>query len=436
MKSWRIVAFYVLFTGLAVGGILLFKAKLEGPPPWSTTSTMSQGGLTFLGVYKGRPRFMQQLRPASDSPNYWGNRWAYFRYPKDAEMSVNDALFRGKNVPDIRIWGFDQSNPSNPNDEYRYFVAPVPEQYAPEYQNGLLVLKSKGKEIGSWQISGMPAPEREIKENEPYVLTGEAVGCKFKLESPVEQVNLRIPETKELTGHVWSPMLQVSRPLAAPGDQYQILVATERTTWIKCKPTGSSTIQLPEKGRVRANLGSICEMPNDRIGFGIKVQKYRTLDDLIVLKNLVVGKSSEARGEYVLKSCDSPEIRSKNGFVGNILFSKVNGLYEPRGYTVNIESSTDCSGGILEDSPLYKQFRKPISISCQNAVGTMWSNKNLYLAFKLPPNKGEQTIKIPELKLAFRQTVVLEEKALHFLAPTKEVEQVNIWSKAKHNDHR
>lgn len=428
MKSGRVFALVLLLALLGAAGVYLLKmrdAEIEKTKPWPTASMATQGGLTFLGVYDRMPDLVRVNDSADQPKNFWGKRWALFKYPRGVNQPVSDARFKGKGVPDILLWGFNEYSAKDPNDPVNYVAVPVPEQYSPEYQNGILALRKGAKQIGRWQINGMPNAVRQIAEKEPYVLEGEAAGCRFKLESPVEQLN------DGAGNHVWAPMVQVDRPHAAPGDQFRMLVSTERTTWLKWPSTGSSPVQLPENGRVCAYLGSVHEMPSDRIGFSAKVQRYRTLDETITLKNLVVGRSKGLRDEYVLKSCDDPHIRTKNGFVADVVYRELNGYYEPDGYTVNIKSKTKIEDGILDDSPLYKQFGKPISIRCLNNSGEMWSANNAFWAFKLPPNKGEDTIKIPELKIVIRQTAVLEEKTLHFLAPVKEVKEFTVFGKPK-----
>lgn len=158
MKNGKMYALVLLLLALGAGGTLLLMKWNELHTPWPTVSAVTQGGVTFLGVYNGSPSFVRGNEDSSH--NLWGNRWAYFKFSESVNDPINDARFEGKGVPSIHIWGLNTKAPNASSDSCRYLAVPVPEQYSPEYRNGTLVLTKLGKEIGRWQIAGMPKAAR------------------------------------------------------------------------------------------------------------------------------------------------------------------------------------------------------------------------------------------------------------------------------------
>lgn len=438
MKSGRIIALMLLSFGLGAYGIASDQTQRADSQvkPWGTSSKATQGELTFIGVFKGTPDFLKGTAYKA-YPSYLGRRWAYFRFAKGTQDAFYDAEFSGKGVAPFDLIAQGVTESYNANLRFNYLAVAVPEMYSPEYQNGTLTLRKHFKAVGQWQLSGMPKPTRQIPQNEHNVLTGETAGCRLALVSPVSQRKVTESTYLRMYGNSWEPILKATRPASTPDDLYRVYAWLERTSWFAWQENAYMIpYQLPVNGRVKIPFAVGLQMPCDRIAFAAKVQKYRALEETVVLKDLVIERRPNWPNIYMVKSCSNTHIRTKSGYEVEIElgFDKNRPCFYENCFTINLKASQPFKDAILDNSPLYQQTKKPISVECLGYRGSTIEGNRSHWGFKLPPNRGEQTIRIPEFKLKIRQTAVLEEKTLHFLAPTKEV--VNATKPGKQNKAR
>lgn len=418
----------LLVAGLCAGAYLYWVAHR----PWTTNSPSLQNGIELISIQRvledRKPTISTEFNPDTmmlgsvSSPT----EIALFRVPDVGKIDKDTGLSPRPGNLSFFLTSRDKAELCKlPVKDYGKDCTVVgvqmPDVCPPSYRDGSLVAKVGDKVLGEWKMSGVRVAPKLIPDSSPNIEEVDFNGLKVKAKA--NYINYG-PGTTSFVIQFLADREPVN------GDLYEAVV-------IQCKSSyraigGAGALPFDNRGGLGAVLPLDTDASSKRVEVVVKLRRYRTHDEHIVVKNVHI--------EPIMMCEEKPTV-----FLAT--FGKDQQFVTPSGIDVNISERGDptnstgqayyhhafgirirCDSGFtnvhLPSSPLFKSTGKPVSLtfSCDNwqYMGSMFKpnkdGKTMNVQFQIPyeQNKAQD---IADLKLTVRQRANLEEKTVRFVVP-------------------
>lgn len=409
-----------IFVAVCIG--LYFFNKPE--PIWGTSSLKVQSGIEFIGVYKGIPKHVpyRGYDQLANIQPYDGDLWAYFRIDRKRRFDITASRIFGKGMATDRnmlVRTFIELNPKSQS----VIAVPVLMQYAPGLRNGSLVLYNREKQIGSWQLSGMPAPNPVIGKSEPDHLEGAAAGCTIKFAGPAIQQVWQNKGAAYPSGEDWKIRFDAQIAKKQPEDCFEADLQMDRTTWNLSDDQGwhIEPLNAEHNTLTLEKFNKIFE-PADRVAVLVKVRRFRIQKDFVVLKDVVLTKApAKSYRGYRLVSCQNANVVSDGGLRLAAISSSADFGSSADMVGLTIGCSEPLKSSVIGASKLSRSLNQPIELyfakrSSTLSVGSDWK---FSFEMKVPTSSRASQVRLDKLIIPFVQRAVLEEQTIRLLGPVK-----------------
>lgn len=404
------LAGFVLLAMLSGLAIRTWKAQ----PIYVTTSKIDQNGLKYVGIFRGLPKQYQDLEFQGYDFSDQNRLWMFIE--QDSSKWPNSLDFRlgGENGMSVKIGELIEAELPSAQ-RTRVYGRPVPEQYSPEFRNATLFVSNGAKVIANWKLQGMPEPTRLISSKERDHLDDHALGVKFAFFTPALQDS---SDNGFASGdpRYWLADVAISGISDTGSDQYEISPLIERCEW-HVPPFSNKSTQEISNGKTRIQLDAGYPFNASKIAFALTLRRFRTYDEAVVLRNVVIKRVDIHDNCYAITSCSNPMIETKSGINLRIDFpSKYEMLFQDRS-ALRIHSDQPADRMILPKSPLSKGQLRPIQLTLTDGSSGSGNDFTWFLPTEF--NHGLDKVTVPELRIVLRQKLITAEQTMHYLLPAR-----------------